>query len=419
MRQALLIVLKDLRRRLRNPIAVISMMLIPITITLIIGLVFGRSGEVELPRIRVLLIDKDDGIFSHFLRQSMQQEQFAEMIELVEVDGNEGRAAIERGEASALLEIPENFTDDLLDHKPVQLGLKKNPAEAFLPVIVQELVETTALMLDSGVRIFGGPIEQLRSMFEGEGWPSRDDAGGLLDSSRDNMILVGGYMADSLISLRNEVAEHEIEEEGAGVGLNIFAFVLPGSLLIGLLFISQIALRDIVREKEYGTLARLFTAPLEAGHVVAGKILSAFAITGLSCILLVLVGRFAFGISLGKPLPLVFHLVATVFMCTGVITLCYGFIRSDRAADAVLPVVILTMCLLGGSMIPYEQMGATLQDVGRFSPVFWAVDGLKMVFIERANLSDISLHLGILYGLGILTVVPGTALLRKRMRSGG
>jgi ABC-2 type transport system permease protein len=418
-RQILLIVNKDLRRRLRSPLAVISMMFIPILITLIIGLVFGSSGDVELPRIRVLLVDNDDGFFSHFLRQGLQQGQLSEMMEIVEVKEDEGRSMMEKGKASALLEIPENFSAELLDSKPVELRLTKNPAESFLPTIVEEVVETSALMLDSGVRVFAEPIDRVQALFEDEGWPSGSSIEGLLESARERVMLVRGYLADSLISLKTEEAAPAIEEEEEPEGFNIFAFVLPGSLLIGLLFISQIALRDIVREKEYGTLARLFTAPLEIGHVVAGKILSAFAITGVSCILLVLIGRFGFGISLGRPLPLIVHLIGSILMCTGVLTLLYGFIRSDRAADAVLPVVILVMCLLGGSMIPIEQMGESLQGIGRFSPVFWAVDGLKRVFLADAGLTDISLHLGILYGLAVLTVVPGSLLLRSRVKRGG
>ena len=107
MRQAILIVTKDLRRRLRNPAAVISMMLIPVVITLLIGLVFGGSGDVELPRIRVLLVVNDDALFSHFLRQSMQQERFAELIELVEVEGDEvGATATVSGRAKAAAPTP-------------------------------------------------------------------------------------------------------------------------------------------------------------------------------------------------------------------------------------------------------------------------------------------------------------------------
>ena len=392
------------------------MMCIPIVITLIIGLVFGRSGTVELPRIKVLLVDNDNGVFANFLRQGMQQEELAEMVDIVVVDKDEGMDLIEKGKASALIEIPQGFTESIVDQKPTELKVIKNPSETFLPVIVEEMVEAMALLIDGSGRVFTEPIQQVQSLLEGNRWPSGDDVQELLDNSRDKLLLVEGYVTDSLVSLKVEDAPAQESEDS---GFNIFAFVMPGSLLIGLLFISELMLRDIIREKESGTLARLFSGPVEVGHVVSGKILSAFAITAISCMMLLIIGRVGFGIDLGRPFPLIVHLMATIFMCTGIITLFYGFIRSERAADAILPVVIIVMALLGGSMIPYEQMNEAMQQVGRFSPVFWAVDGFKKIFIEGAGFREVSLHSVILYSLGILTVVPGAAMLRGRFRRGG
>lgn len=416
MKLVFLLLKNDLRRRLRNPLGVILMMCIPLVITLIIGLVFGGEGGIELPRIKVLLVDKDNGLFGQFIRQSMQQEQFAEMIDLVAVEEEEGLVLMEKGKASALIIIPENFTGNVLDRKPVEIALIKNPAEGFLPMIVEELVTTTALLLDQGMYIFAEPVEKARSIIDASKWPSGGDFQALLDSGRDRIILVGGYLTDSLVALRSEVADSDEEEEE---GFNIFAFILPGSLMIGLLFISELVLRDIVREKNAGTLARQFAAPVNAEHVIASKILATFTITGAACMLLLVIGRFGFGISLGKPIPLVVQFIGTILMCTGVISLLYGFIRSERAADAVLSVAIIVMALFGGSMVPIEQMGGALQKIGRFSPVYWAADGFKKIFVYDAGLREISLHIIILYGLGIVAIVLGAPLLRRKVRLGG
>lgn len=416
MRLVFLLLKNDLRRRVRSPLGLILIMCIPLTITLIIGLVFGGSGEIERLNIKVLLADKDDGLFGGLIRQSMQQEQFSEMIDLVSVEEEEGITLMEKGKASALIVIPEDFTESVLARQPVEITIIKNPAEAFLPMIVEELVETTALMLDEGMQIFAEPVDRIRSMLEGDRWPTGGEFEDFLDSGRDRIVLVSGYMTDSLITFNSEVAAAEEEEDE---GFNIFAFVLPGSLLIGLLFISEFVLRDIIREKNTGTLSRLFAAPLEVEHVISSKILATFTVTGISCILLIIIGRLGFGINLGKPLPLIVQFIGTILMCTGVISLLYGFIRSERAADAVLSVAIIVMALFGGSMVPYEQMGSTLQKFGRFSPVYWAVDGFKKVFVYEAGLSEILLHIIVLYSLGVVTIVLGALLLRRKVKIGG
>jgi ABC-2 type transport system permease protein len=416
MKQIIHILVNDLRRRLRSPVAVVLMMLIPIVITLLIGLVFGRTGEVTLPRIKVLLVDEDRGLFSNFFKQGMRQDRFAEMIELTEVTWEEGCELMESGKASALIVIPGESTARLLDNDAVELMIVKNPAEGFLPMIVEEMVHTMAVVFTGGVRILSEPIELARAMLEGGGWPSGSEIEELLGKARSGITLAEAYVTDSLITLRSEVAA---DGDSRDEGLNIFAFVLPGSLLIGLLFISEIVLRDIVRERREGTLGRLLSAPLETGHIIAGKILSTYAITGIACILLFAIGRLAFGIDLGEPLPLAVHFIGTILMCTGLMAFFYGLIRTERAADAILSVVIIVMALLGGSMIPIEQMGRSLQRIGRFSPVFWASDGFKQLFVYDAGFREIWLHLVVLYCIGVLAVIPGAIMLGRRVKGGG
>lgn len=416
MRAIFVIWKNDLRRRLRSPLAIVLMMLIPLALSLIIGLVFGRSGDVGLPAIKVLLADNDKGFFSNFLKQGLQQDMLGEMITLVEVEEAEGMDLMDRGKASALIVIPADFTQDLLDEKAVELRVVKNPAESFLPMIVEEAVETNALVLGGGVKIFAEPVSLLESVFEADSWPSGSDLQVLLDSARDRLILVNGYISDSLITFETvQLTDEEEEDEG----FNLYAFILPGSMMIGLLFISQIVMKDLVREKDAGTIVRLFSAPVEAGHLITAKILSTFTITGAACILLFLTGKFALGVDLGRPLPFAAQFVATILMCTGVIALFYGFLRTERAADSVSSVVIVVMALLGGSMISYEAMGEQIQRIARFSPVYWATDGFKRIFMEDAGLGEISVNLMVLFGISLVTLLPGTMLLRRRFRRGG
>ncbi len=416
MNKVFLIVSNDLRRRLRAPVAVILLMLIPVVITLIIGLVFGRSGEVDLPRIKVLFVDNDGGIFGSFLEQAMRQEHFAEIIDLVPVSAEEGARMMEKGKASALIEIPEGFTEHILDGRADTVSVIKNPTEAFLPVIVEEIVVTTALMLDRLNRVFADQINEARSVLGGGGWPSGADFQRILDGAHDKIILAEGYVTDSLVSF--EVRD-EVSGETERTGFNLFAIIMPGSLLIGLLFISEISMREIFRERRSGTLGRLFSTPVDARHYIAGKVLSTFCLTGIACVILLIVARIGFRIDLGRPAPLLLHFVGTILMCTGLVTLFYGFIRTDRAADAIMSVVIVVITLVGGSMVPYEQMGAGMRRIARFSPVFWANDGFKKVFLEDWGIGQLALHSLILYGLAAFTIALGTVMLRRQIGKGG
>jgi ABC-2 type transport system permease protein len=417
MNAVFLIVRNDMKRRLRSPVSVICMFLIPLGLTLLVGLVFGRHGKVELSHIKVLVADSDKGFAATFLKQGMKQGKLAELIDLVEVDPAEGRSLMDRGKASALIEIPKGFTTNILDRKPAELALVKNPQEAFLPIIAEEITKTMAVMIDGTARIFEKPIGEARGMLTAGRWPEAAELSGLLAGAKPRIELVKGYLADSLISLRSETVSEPAEKSNET--FNLFAFIMPGSILIGLLFISEITMRDILREREAGTLARIFAGPVRSGHVVAGKMLSSFAITFVACALLIAIGRLGFGIAWGSPVKLLVHVVGSILMCVGIMAFLFGFIRSERVADAMLPVVIIVLCVFGGAMIPYESMGPEMQKAAAFSPAFWVIDGLKRISIEKTGWGGIALHLAIAYGLGALTSAAGAAKLRGKLAGKG
>jgi ABC-2 type transport system permease protein len=320
---------------------------------------------------------------------------------------------MDKGKASALIEIPAGFTNAVLDGVPAEIALVKNPREAFLPIIVEEIAGTMAVLMDGAMRVFARPIGDARGMLTAGRWPTAGELSGLLAEARPRIALVRGYVADTLVSLKTET----VADPGGAPrkGFNFFALIMPGSILVGLLFISEITMRDLLREREAGTLARIFSGPVGSGGVIAGKMLSSFAITLIACVLLIVAGRLGFGIVWGSPLKLAVHVVGSILMCVGIMAFVYGIVRSERAADAMLPVVIIVICVFGGAMFPYEIMSASMQKAAKLSPAFWAIDGLKRISIANSGWSGIAPHLAVVYGIGAVATVAGAWRLRARL----
>ncbi len=414
-RHAFLIVGKDMRRRMRSPVALLCYIAIPIMLTLVVGLVFGRKGETDLPRIKVLLVDRDKGFASNFFKQGMKQGKLAEMIDLVEVEPARGRELMDKGAASALVEIPEGFSAKLLERRGAESVFLKNPSETFLPVIAEELTSTMAVIMDDAVRLFGAPIDSVRAMLTAGKWPAGGRLTTLLEGARSRVALISPYLGDSLISMKAETVSAEPGKSPAAAA-NIFAFIMPGSIVIGLLFIGEITMRDILRERRAGTLDRIFTSPVGPRTVLAGKMISAFAITFVACLILVVVGAVGFRIEWGNPAALWTLLVGSILMCVGIMALAYGLVKSDRAADAALPVIIIVICIFGGAMIPFESMGAAMQRLAPASPAFWIIDGVKAITIRHEGFGGIARHLAYVFGLGLATTAAGAALLGAKLR---
>jgi ABC-type multidrug transport system permease subunit len=102
-------------------------------------------------------------------------------------------------------------------------------------------------------------------------------------------------------------------------------------------------------------------------------------------------------------------------MCVGLMAFLYGFIRSERAAQALIPGFIIVVCIFGGAMFPYETMGPAMQKAAHFSPAFWVIDGLKRISIDKSGWSGIAPHLAVVCGVGVVTSVAGAARLRGKL----
>jgi hypothetical protein len=250
---------KDLLRRAKSPVGVLVLMTIPLMISLIFGLVFSPSGKQKLPRFKMLLVDRDKSMASQFVKSAFSQGEIGQMVELQEVTPDEGRRLMAGGKATALLEIPPRFGDDLLDGKSVALRLVKNPAEMILPDIAQKTTEVTALILDYAVRVLADPLREVRANAEADRFP--DEASFLATALlfRDRIDKIRKYVMPPVIQLKSEDMKPTGEPRPA---VNYFALFLPGIAVFSLLFLAETAFRDLAAEHAGGQLRRVFTAPV-------------------------------------------------------------------------------------------------------------------------------------------------------------
>ncbi|MEE9127870.1 MAG: hypothetical protein V3U11_12085, partial [Planctomycetota bacterium] len=150
----LLMVRKDLLRRRRSPLGYVVALMFPLVFSLIMALAFGR-GTVT-PRVHLLVENRDDGMVGGFLAGAFQSDEMAEYFE-IELVGEEGRARMEQGDASALLVFPESFSEDLLNGTPVALQMVRNPAQSILPQVAEEVGSVLVEALSAGSRVLRQP----------------------------------------------------------------------------------------------------------------------------------------------------------------------------------------------------------------------------------------------------------------------
>jgi len=420
----MLILKKDLRRRRRAPVGTVTMLLMPLVLTAVIGLVFGGGGDdggAEIPLVKLLIADEDGEMGGGLLSGAFSQGELAELFDPLPVaSAEEGRRMMEEGEASALLVIPANFTNDLLDGNPVELQVVKNPAQSILPEIAVQTVDVLALVLNSASRLLGQPLAEIRNMTRSDDGPSEAEVLALSSVIYAKMNSMGGYFFPLPVSVveEDDAAEETADEEDKETGFNIFTFILPGLAFMGILFIGEMAMRDVLAEQTAGTLSRALTTPLTPLHFLAGKMAQAFILCLACQALMMISGNLVFGVDWG-PLPLVaLFSAAAALSVTGLTALIYGLARSERQGNAIAGLLIMGMSLVGGSMFPLKMLPAFIQSAGRFTLNFWAIKGFRSLAIEGGGLAEITPALLLLTGVGLACTALGAMLLKRRIARG-
>lgn len=367
---------KDVRRRLADLPALFLWLGIPAAIGGLMALVAGGGGP---PTARVWLVDQDDSFLSGLLAGAGAQSGGDRFVEIEKVELAEGQARIADGEGTALLILPDGFSDAVLEGTPAEITLVTNPAQRILPAIVQEGLEIFVEGAFYLQRLLG---DELSVLTEGPPAPDRffenATVGALSADINERMRALDGVVFPPVLTV-----EEEIETEDATAGLNFGTLFLPGILFMSLLFIAQGLSDDVWEEKEKGTLRRVRTTPGGVGAFLAGKLASGTALVALVSVVGLAIASAFFGVALARwPLALLWCTFA------GTALLVYFFWiqtlgTSRRGASLLATILIFPLMMLGGSFFPFETMPAWMAAVGRWTPNGLAVVRLKEMLLGR------------------------------------
>jgi len=367
MRFILTSAVKDLRRIRRDPVMLLTWLGIPTLVALLLVVIFGR-GDAR-PNGKLLIVDEDQGIGATLLAGAFSQGPLANMISIQKVELEEGRRRINKGDASALLLIPKNFTTALVQGKAANLQLVRNPAQRILPDIIEE---TLSMLTDAAfyLQIVAGP--QLRMSAQG---PPTD--GNIAQISvQFNHAIEGSrkYLAPPAIQLETKVIQEKTDKPGG-----FAALMLPGMLYMAVFFIAGGLATDVWRERTSGALRRVVTTPASFRAFLAGKMLAVL-------IVLALVG--AFGLAVAHwladlrisnfPLAVLWIAVSGMGLYLFMMLL-QSLASTERVANMLGNFVLLPLSMLGGSFFPFEMMPKGFAQIGRLTPNGWSVTELQKI----------------------------------------
>lgn len=171
MKTLLSLVIKDFKRDLKRPWSILLFATLPVLMTGLIALVFGRGGNRSgpVPTIHVAVLDQDKDLVPRMLSYILAQGDIAEKLQMHPVENrDQGLRLLEKRKASALVVLPEKMTERLLKGQASAIELYENPAEQYLPKVVRHGVSMLAVGLSGAADVLQGPAQGTQDSVEAD-----------------------------------------------------------------------------------------------------------------------------------------------------------------------------------------------------------------------------------------------------------
>ena len=398
-RRTLAVSLNIFRRLRHDPRTIGMIVMMPIIFIVLFGITF--AGEPN--NVPVVVVNLDGGI-----------EPPAELLgPLTSLLGNQthggpgfslSAGAVERLRGDTTLDVIES--DDL----EWALGeLEEGRVTAVIYFPEDYTPGRLRLLADS----IGGPIfENIARLL---GLDEKDPARATLYADRSNTQVFAAVMQSVNDAFLQELREAGPTGEMAefievvavyGEGSEFIDFFAPGIMVISTTMITIIlTIISFVRERNMGTLGRLFSSPMTAGELVAGYALGFGIISTCQSLELLGVGMLIFQISIAGSIYLALGLIISLafgVLCLGI--LLSTLARNEFQAVQFVPMVLIPAILLSGVFWPVEAMPPVFRQVPSFIPMTYAVRGLRSVMVRGWTLEQVLPEILVLLGFAAATL---------------
>ncbi|MCD4655432.1 ABC transporter permease [bacterium] len=410
------LIAKDFKRLLNSPWGNLGMMSIPLVIALTLGAAFG-GDNAGIPRVELIIENNDDSWLSSFYAGAFSRDELKEMFDVSVVDGG-ARALVENNEASAAIIIPEGFGEAVLNGRAITMTLIKNPARRISPKIAATAIEIMNTVLSELRMVLDEPLTQILNL-DNEGLSRELDDMEIAAISvmvSKEMRSIGKFVFPPAIELK--IIEFEVEEKQEKKQ-SIYLLFFPGLIVLGVFFVADAYMGDLLEEKRLGTLQRTITAGITPLKILVSKVVGCVIYCILSILLMRFIGLAFLGVGIGDPIGELLTLVSSSLALTGVMCVVFGLARTEHQGSIFSTAVVLTMSLLGGSMMPRQMMPTELKISGIFTPNYWCLEAWDALLIHGASYREILLPVTILSAIGLVTILLGSILLTAKVSKVG
>ncbi len=379
------IALKDLRLFATDRGALFFFILFPFLFIVLFN--FMNLGAVEDTRLQLHIVSEEaEGSFSYQVIEALES---AGDWEIVVMDYDEARQAVEDKEISGFLAFPADFTEGIMTGAGTQLEVVTDAEATSDRAALNGLSQTIASRVGAQYVIANATIELLIE----QGIIAPDDSAAI--GQVIQQILAGGG-AQAFIEYSTEKVGDVEEQSPAN-------WVIPGYLVMFVFFGAAVGSETIVRERQNNTLERLLSSSVRR-EAILGGIFTGTAARGLIQILIFwVVGLLIFSMDMGNsPAAVIILSVLMVIVSAAFSIMLATLVKTQRSAGSIAVLASLVLAPLGGCWWPLFFLPDWMQSLAKITPHGWATTGFNKLMIFGADFGAVVPEMLVLLGFAAL-----------------
>mgnify|MGYP001011406972 CR=1 FL=1 len=372
----------SLRRFFRDRSNFFFVLVLPMLLVVAIGLQFGDAGSAG----QVVLVGS--GPLADEMASELEAEDLV-VERLADADG--AREVVARGRADAAILVDAVDETRWAAGEPVQ-------------VMVIPGSQANGQASVATIRSVLGTLSNHRSAID-----ALTDEGAERGAAQRALAKAGGVGPTVKVSIVGQ----DLGEEFSGLGEFDLGAAQQLSLFMFLTALTGSAL--LIQSRELGVTRRELSAPVTAGQVIGGEVLSRFVISLAQGLYLVVGTAVLFGVNWGTPLATGLVVAAFAGVSASAAMVLGSAMDNANAAGGLGIGLGLVVAALGGSMLPLELFPSGLLAVSAFTPHRWAYEAYSEIQRRGGGVVDVLPQLGVLVGMTALLLPLGAWLLRRSL----
>ncbi len=202
------------------------------------------------------------------------------------------------------------------------------------------------------------------------------------------LLFLGDMSTNSLTGMLSELPRRNPMEDEANALLYVLAWTCAGIVCINAVTVTNAVYTAMIKDREEGRLASIYTAPVSRGVISASYVIAAWACSVVICLLTLVLAEAYYIVQGGQAFSVLAHvkmlgmILVNSFTYATLMYLLAVLVKTEAAWGGLGTVIGTLVGFLGGIYIPIGGLGDGVAAVMKCTPVIYGAKMFRSVMTE-------------------------------------